>query len=134
MSWRALFLRLRALPAWLYAASIFYAGVAHIGELPQTPFVPVDKLLHAACFGGLEVLVEFALADLEAFRRRSFAILASVGVGVALEFVQAALPYRSADFFDALADAVGALLAALVLTLIGRTRLALLARGVRSSS
>ncbi len=105
--------KLRVILPLAYAAAIFYGGVINIGELPQTRFVASDKLLHAAAFGGLEVLVEWALLTREARIRRFLAVAAAVGVGGLLELVQAALPYRSADIWDLFADSVGAFLGAL---------------------
>lgn len=103
-----------------YAAAIFYGGVVNIGELPQTRFIASDKLLHAGAFLGLEVLVEWALVGREARARRALALTAAIGLGGLLELVQAALPYRSADIWDLIADSVGALLGALGLAVLGK--------------
>ncbi|MGC4094761.1 MAG: VanZ family protein [Polyangiaceae bacterium] len=103
-----------------YALAIFYGGVINIGELPHTPFVPTDKLLHAGAFLGLEVLCEWALYLREARSRQLLSVLASAGVGGTLELVQAALPYRSADFWDFFADSVGAVVGAIGIYLLTR--------------
>jgi VanZ family protein len=116
-AWRAL----RVLPAVAYALGIFYGGVIDIGPLPETIGVPADKLLHLAAFCGFEWLLELALAELPARARVGLALAAAVGTGVALELVQAALPHRSAELLDCIADTLGALLGALVLHLaLGR--------------
>jgi VanZ family protein len=109
----------RALPL-LYALGVFWGGVTDIGELPHTRVIASDKILHAAAFFGLEVLVEWALLEREARTRRLIAVAASIGVGGALELVQAGLPYRSADIWDLVADSVGAVAAALCLWLLSR--------------
>jgi VanZ family protein len=111
--WRAL----RVLPAFAYALGIFYGGVIDIGPLPEDIGVPTDKLLHFAAFGSFEWLLELAFAELPARARVGLALAVAVGTGVALELVQAALPHRSAELLDCVADTLGALLGALVLHL-----------------
>jgi VanZ family protein len=109
----SLLLRWRTLPVWVYAIALFTGGVIDIGELPGAKSLPSDKILHIACFFGLEVLIEWALPELVGRKRRLLAIGLSVGLGALLELVQAALPYRSAEFLDLAADALGACLGAL---------------------
>jgi len=109
----------RTLP-FLYASLVFWGGVTDIGELPHTRLIASDKILHSAAFFGLELLVEWALLEREPRSRRLLAIAASAGVGGTLELVQAALPYRSADIWDFIADSIGALAAALCLYLLAR--------------
>jgi VanZ family protein len=119
---------LRTLPALAYALGIFYGGVIDIGPLPEEIGVPSDKLLHFAAFGGFEWLLELAFAELPPRSRTVLAVAAAVGVGVALELVQAALPHRSAELLDCVADTLGALLGALILNLVLRRASALRAR------
>lgn len=104
----------RALPALLYSMGLFYGGVIDVGPLPEIPHVATDKLLHAGAFGGLAGLLVFALPELATRRRQVIGASLSTGVGALLELVQSALPYRSAELLDLLADAVGAVLGALV--------------------
>lgn len=101
---------LRALPALLYTAVLLYAGVIDVGPLPNIPHVATDKLLHAVAFAGLAMLVELALLRLPARKRHALSSGISAGVGALLELVQSALPYRSAELLDLLADIVGAVL------------------------
>lgn len=112
--------KLRLILPIAYAAAIFYGGVINIGELPKTRFIASDKLLHAGAFLGLEVLVEWALYGRDPSVRRRIAVGASIGVGATLELVQAGLPYRSSDFWDLVADSVGALLGAIGVALLAR--------------
>jgi VanZ family protein len=102
----------RALPALLYAAGIFYGGVIDLGPLPSVSFVATDKLLHALAFAGLAVLALFGLSSGSLRRRQVVAVCLSTGAGGLLELIQLALPYRSGDWLDLLADAVGALVGA----------------------
>lgn len=103
-------------PAWLYTALVLL-----FGSIPQGPPGAQrlnDKALH---------FIGFALAAwlwCRAFRHlapaapaRTAALrgwLASAGLGALLELWQALLPFRSAELLDWVADALGALLAALL--------------------
>jgi glycopeptide antibiotics resistance protein len=111
---------LRLLPAALYAAAIFYGGLMDVREVPKLALLSPDKVLHLLAFLGLEMLLELGFSNLSKAKRRSAAVLLSVVLGAALEGVQAALPYRSAEFLDLVADALGALTGALLLAVIGR--------------
>ncbi|MFZ5897300.1 MAG: VanZ family protein [Myxococcota bacterium] len=117
--------KLRVLMPFVYALGVFYGGVIDVGELPHTPLVASDKLLHAAAFMGLEILGEWALYPRDVRVRRWVAVLGSITVGGSLELVQAALPYRSADFWDLVADSVGAVMGALALAMLSRAPRAL---------
>lgn len=114
---RALF---RRAPAFLYVAGVFYGGVIDVGPLPELPALSADKVLHALAFLGLGLLIELALYELPPVRRRILAVVLSAGAGGLLELVQATLPYRSADIWDFVADALGALTSALVSWLVFR--------------
>ncbi|WP_437818264.1 VanZ family protein [Sorangium sp. So ce1078] len=111
----------RRAPAALYTIALFYGGCADIG-LPNAPEVPLDKIAHFAAFLGLEWLFELALGEGAAAPRRRAAVAMSAGVGGLLELTQAALPYRSAEWLDLLADTLGALAGAGLLMLLARWR------------
>lgn len=105
------YLWLRRALALVYLGGVFWLGTIDIGPLPLDDRLPTDKLGHIGAFGGMVVLVELALLELGSSRRRGWAFLASVGTGGLLELVQAALPHRSADVGDWVADCIGAALA-----------------------
>ncbi|WP_159397089.1 VanZ family protein [Sorangium cellulosum] len=109
------------MPAALYTIALFYGGCADIG-LPTMPEVPFDKITHFGAFLGLEWLLELALAEAAAAPRRRAAVTMSAGAGGLLELAQAALPYRSAEWLDLLADSLGALAGAWLLMLLVRWR------------
>ncbi|AUX42514.1 uncharacterized protein SOCE26_039470 [Sorangium cellulosum] len=111
----------RRVPAALYTIALFYGGCADIG-LPTMPEVPFDKITHFGAFLGLEWLLELALAEAAAAPRRRAAVTMSAGAGGLLELAQAALPYRSAEWLDLLADSLGALAGAWLLMLLVRWR------------
>jgi hypothetical protein len=111
---------LRLLLALVYAAFIFGIGVADLGPFPVPEGVPLDKLEHLLAFAGFAWVVELSLLELSAFRRRVLAVCVSSACGLLLELVQSALPHRSAEFLDLVADVLGALLAAGTSTLASR--------------
>jgi VanZ family protein len=104
------YLWLRRVLALAYLAGVFWLGTIDIGPLPLER-LPTDKIGHIGAFGGMVVIVELALLELGTSRRRGWAFLASVATGGLLELVQAALPHRSADVGDWVADCIGAVLA-----------------------
>jgi VanZ family protein len=111
----ARFWSFRVWPAALDAALILV-----IGSLPVAPPGAErfsDKTLHCIAFGI------FAWLACRAFRHFSpeasgralaFGFAASVALGGGLELWQALLPYRSSEFLDFVADALGALIAMLI--------------------
>src|SRR5690349_9186445 len=104
-------------PAVLYFAALFWFGLTPLKKLPGPEFALVDKVWHAAAFGGLSgllarVLVYLGRAPLAAVRD---AVLGSVALGGLLEVLQSFTAYRSADVVDFIADGLGAALAYAVL-------------------
>jgi VanZ family protein len=98
--------------AVLYVLAIFV-----VGSLPGGPEVVrnvSDKLQHAAGFGLLALLWCRALRKRwPSPARAAFGgFVVSVAVGGALEIWQALLTYRTCEFLDWVADAVGAAVAA----------------------
>ena len=115
------------MPATAYASVLFYGGLIHLAALPEVGFIATDKLLHALAFGGLALLVARAAH----WFRPGFTLMKKLWLGCAgssllgflLELCQAFTSYRSADFWDWLADSAGAVLAtALVFLLFGRVQ------------
>jgi VanZ family protein len=105
------------LPAVLYLALLFWAGLIPLKSLPGPDFELADKMWHLIAFGGLTALLSRALRH---FGRSVLESIAAAGsasalVGGLLELLQSLTPYRSADFADLAADALGALLAYVVL-------------------
>jgi VanZ family protein len=96
-------------------AAMFWASAQ---SNPPMPAALSDKLLHALAYLGLGVLTFRAVAGRMSARvtwRRAVAALAiTIGYAATDELHQIAVPGRSADVFDLIADAGGAVLALIV--------------------
>jgi VanZ family protein len=105
---------LHLFPALLSVVVVLYLGTAPRGEL--TPSISGgDKLGHLLAFALVERTYarafEFFLGAKSFKRAHMWGVIAAVAWGAILEIVQSFLPYRSAEFGDLFADALGALLA-----------------------
>lgn len=100
------------LPAVLYLLVLFWFGLTPLEKLPGPDFALADKVWHAVAFGGLALL----LARVALFfgrpapRAAWLGAAAATALGGALEVLQSFSPFRSADFADFVADALGAAL------------------------
>ena len=96
--------RLWAVAGWTMVAAIVWLSVT-----PSPPEIDVenaDKLEHVIAYGTLT----FWFCQLHAARRAQLAfVIGFIAMGVALEFVQGALAYRTFDTADMLANTIGAL-------------------------
>lgn len=106
---------------WLAIGFLLIAGVvvASVVNMPGilTPFSFSDKLLHCVVYAGL--MGWFAQIYRHDLTRLMFVILLS-GLGVAIEFLQAATPTRQFDVSDMVANTCGVILAwALAYTWVG---------------
>ncbi|WP_136717311.1 VanZ family protein [Halorientalis salina] len=111
----------RVVAVVLYAAVVFAASVAvppEGGTAMTGPLgvVGADKWFHAVGYAVLVVLVANALGTTTR-SRLALAVTLATGYGLGIEVVQSALPWRSFDVLDALANFLGALLAGIVLSL-----------------
>jgi VanZ family protein len=110
---------LHTVPAALYVLAVFYAGTLGQPPLPDVGGLPQDKIIHFFTFGLMQVViyraVRFELAELGLDRQLVVAAVSTSAVGALLELVQAALPHRSAELLDWLADTAGALLALFIM-------------------
>lgn len=105
-------------PLWA-AAAVGYMGLiwelSSVSRLPRVPILPfahADKLIHAVEYGGLALLVCFAVG-----RPRRIAALVAVivagGYGAVDEVHQSFVPNRSSTVGDWIADVTGALVVSL---------------------
>lgn len=106
------------LPALLWTLAIFVGG--SIGTSQPNPPVGIgfDKVQHVLAFFALQVLsfraLRYGLPERPRWGLLWLGALTSLLVGIALELFQLGLPNRSAEVADAVADAIGASLAALL--------------------
>jgi len=112
-----------------WAATVAYAGfVFHVlsmatGDRPTLPYI--DMFYHFAIFLIMSAMIMWALRATR-FRDRKevpfiAAILATV-YGSAMEIVQIYIPFRNAEWSDAIANAAGAFLAIPVVALLFHIR------------
>jgi VanZ family protein len=114
------------LPALAWTVALFFGGGGP--PPPEGPGeligVPSDKLLHAVAFLVLALLtaraVRYELPGRGRLSRVGLAVMVSVAIGVLLEIYQLALPDRSAEVADAVADSIGAVLGGIVLLVARR--------------
>jgi VanZ family protein len=109
-------------PALVYAVVIFVCS--SISDPPSPPGPVTDKDLHFALFAGLAVVVLRALTRGRWREVTTAATLQAVAIttayGASDEWHQHFVPGRSADPRDLLADAIGAIVAVLIVWLVGR--------------
>lgn len=101
------------LPALLYVALLFWAGLIPLKSLPGPDFELADKVWHAAAFGGLALLLARVMlhAGRLPLRAASLGALIATALGGLLEVLQAFTHYRAAELADFVADALGAAIA-----------------------
>jgi VanZ family protein len=99
---------LKLRPLWVTGAWCVLVSIVVLSVMPSPPsadFESGDKVGHLLAYG---VLMSW-FASLYPARRPLLAI-AFIGLGVALEFVQGALGYRTFEIADMVANTVGVLL------------------------
>jgi hypothetical protein len=114
-------------PALAWAALIFTFSSFPGSAYPATDLPGADKLVHLALYATLGGLCARALLlrapGVDRHRRRLLllaAVTMATAYGVSDEIHQLFVPARSADWHDAVADAVGALLGAAAASRIWR--------------
>ena len=101
-------------PPIALCVAIFIESSSKIPDVgPDLPYF--DKAVHFLLFGFLGILFHRAFGTLDSLNGRdrlrlAAAIIAATVYGLSDEFHQSFVPYRSADVWDAVADALGAIL------------------------
>ena len=123
---------MRGSRAWRVAAVVWAAAIVVFGVLPTQGLIhgvaggrddQVTSAGHFAAYVVLAFVLAVALDDWRLSRRAVLgAAVLAVSLGVAIELVQAPLPYRDCQLADALIDAVGAALGLAVFSAAARTR------------
>jgi hypothetical protein len=116
---------LHVLPALLYVGAVFYGGSIGMASLPETELISADKLMHALAFGGMQLVVlramRFELPRLRLALQNLLTLGCVSAIGALLELYQMALPHRSAELYDWVADTLGAGLVAIVVHWVARS-------------
>jgi VanZ family protein len=114
------------LPVALYAALIFVASSIPADGMPGGPWWRFDKVIHAAVYAilGLLLVRAFRLGPprLAPWPAALAAAALAILYGVSDELHQSFTPGRDASMMDAVADAVGAIGGAGLGSLVYRTR------------
>lgn len=113
--------RLLRLAAWVWTGIVFLLCVWPSDELPKSNIPLIDKWTHLILFGGFNFL--WLLATRAKRRKQTILIsVLSIFYGGILELLQSVFPSlgRSGDWLDAIADAIGVVLAALLYLLFCR--------------
>jgi VanZ family protein len=111
------------IPAAVWAATIFVLSSFPGSAYPPTDVPAADKIVHVFLYAPLAALAVFGLRRTTTLRAASAAgwgVLVTALYGLSDEFHQSFVPGRNSDWHDLVADAVGALLGALVMTAILR--------------
>jgi VanZ family protein len=108
----------RSLLTIMYAAGVFFLSSRPIKRL--MPFIGIDKLEHAVAYGGLALLIAWALSE-DRIRTKIkdsyvplISILTATLYGAANEIYQIFVPRRCPDVMDAYANFLGACLAMII--------------------
>ncbi|MGQ0639633.1 MAG: VanZ family protein [Gemmatimonadaceae bacterium] len=98
-----------------YGAAMVLVLLTPIPRASRPPMGGLDKLVHIGVFFGFTLMYEF---DLKPSVVR--ALLVSFAFAGVIELLQVALPYRSGDWWDFLAGAVGSMAGLLAASLVRR--------------
>ena len=103
-------------PAAIVAGIIFFASSLPGQSLPSVAIWSFDKVVHAAVYAVLGLLVAMPLERLKVIQRRTAIVIVAAMVvtayGISDELHQRFTPGRSPDVYDVIADAIGGVLGA----------------------
>ncbi len=115
------------MPCLAYIALLFIGGSVRVPASPPIEFaLGPDKIVHALAFALLVPFAVRAIRWLWPQWRPTYWIHAagvfSIAMGGLLELYQAALPHRSAEWADFIADGIGAVVAGVLILMRVRWR------------
>jgi VanZ family protein len=106
-------LRNNSFTAITWTILIFVACSWPGSNLPESPTVGFDKIVHVGIFAGLAVLWLLRYPD-----QSTLVVLTSIAYGILIEIYQNYMPInRSFDWWDILADSAGVLVGFLAATI-----------------
>ena len=98
-----------------WTVAIILASLISISKAPEIPIKNLDKLVHATFYFGFVALWVLAKPK----KQRGLVLISAVLLGGLLELAQGAMhQHRSADWYDFMANTVGAFLAFLLINKI----------------
>ena len=100
-------LGLRKLVFAAYVATVLGATLAPLSSDAYDVVSGLDKLVHVGLFGGVATLLCWNLNSVSAQTAR-FVLLLTTAFAAVIELIQGRLWYRSGDYWDLLAGALGA--------------------------
>ncbi|MDT0689298.1 VanZ family protein [Salegentibacter sp. F188] len=112
--------KIAAVAAFLYTALITYLSLAQLGKINVGTFSPTDKMMHAGAYfvlvGVWQVFFILKSQDNQNYKQNLYKIsAASILFGMLIEVLQGTLTsHREPDWYDILANSIGALLAVLI--------------------
>ena len=112
-------LLLRRLVFLAYVAGVLSATLTPLSSDAYDVVSGLDKLVHVGLFGGVAVLLCWNL-DSVSLRTTRLVLLITTAFAAAIELVQGRLWYRSGDYWDLLAGALGAVLGLCFAWLVAR--------------
>jgi VanZ family protein len=106
----------------IWALIILTVSVIPGTDLPSLSIWEPDKVMHAFVYGVLTILLFYALqkAMFPRVNKIIFTTALCILYGFIIELIQLALPSRSFDMLDALANAIGCLAAMALILVISR--------------
>lgn len=123
------------MPVILFCLALFIQSSLPAVELPESNTIGFDKLAHFIAYGILMILFFYSLKNQNKsvkLRKYSleYAFLFTVLYGISDEIHQSFVPFRSADFFDAFADFLGAFVVYIIMKTIIQRKAKTLLKGL----
>ncbi len=98
----------------LWLTALFAASVLPVSGLSIHMEIPADKVEHFIAYGITALLFFRYFSTRQSYHAFWLAIFAASAFGIAMEVVQAFIPYREFSFGDMAANTTGALVFSLV--------------------
>jgi VanZ family protein len=106
----------------IYSFTIVVLSLANLKDVDLIKFNASDKTYHTICYALMAFLWSFYCFErLKVFKltQKIILLLSVIGFGIIIEYLQLFLTdYRSFDWWDALANSVGAIIGLLIFSLI----------------